>query len=469
MLQHENGDIAAAAIALLSDLTDADEASAELNDLKSQLVMLLMHRGLVRVLLNALTGSLNESNSDDETAAVYNVLSIIENLVDLNPAELFGKKELGDKGEGGSKSLQEDGMAGDLMGIVEWLTARVARRRVKGVELDSNTQYASEILAVILQSSGSHVRKRFVTDLQGVDAALRSLAPYRSTPPATPEEAEFLENMFDVLCAVLMEDVAKTAFLENEGVELMVLFLKGRTVARTAALKCLDFATTRCAPAAAACIEKGLLALLFPIFMGKLKVVGEDKKKVRRHMEANKEEEEVRCVSIVSNLFVGIGSSLAVNQSVISTTVEESSHRERLVAKFVEKDGEKCRRLIEVMVVFAGRVASEEARILQIFDGDSEEMKDEVLLAKMDAGLFTVQQCALVLAELWASEDFALRRAIVTMLHEHELTLKYLETTLMAYVETLGEEGGGKSGGNKDFKHHLERVRLLVRRFALVV
>ncbi|MCP4446270.1 MAG: hypothetical protein GY811_13135, partial [Myxococcales bacterium] len=48
-------------------------------------------------------------------------------------------------------------------------------------------------------------------------------------------------------------------------------------------------------------------------------------------------------------------------------------------------------------------------------------------------------------------------------------TLKYLETTLMAYVETLGEEGGGKSGGNKDFKHHLERVRLLVRRFALVV
>jgi hypothetical protein len=67
--------------------------------------------------------------------------------------------------------------------------------------------------------------------------------------------------------------------------------------------------------------------------------------------------------------FVGIGSSLAVNQSAISTTVEESSHRERLVAKFVEKDGEKCRRLIEVMVVFAGRVASEEARILQIFDG----------------------------------------------------------------------------------------------------
>ena len=83
----------------------------------------------------------------------------------------------------------------------------------------------------------------------------------------------------------------------------------------------------------------------------------------------------------------------------------------------------------------------------------------------MDAGLFTVQQCALVLAELWASEDLALRRAIVTMLHEHELTLKYLETTLMAYVETLGEEGDGESR-NKGLKQHIERVRLLVRRFA---
>lgn len=464
MSQHENGDIAAAAIALLSDLTDADEASAELNDLKSQLVTLLVDRGLVQVLLNALTGSLSESNSDDETAAVYNVLSIIENIVDLNPGELVEGEERGPKGDVGSKSVIEDGKAGSFVGIVEWLTARVARKRVKGVELDSNTQYASEILSVILQSSGSDMRKRFVTELQGVDATLQSLAPYRRTPPTTPEEAEFLENMFDVLCAVLMEESAKRAFLENEGIELMVLFLKGRTVARTAALKCLDFATTRCASAAAVCIDKGILALLFPIFMGKLKVVGEDKKKVRRHMAANKEEEEVRCVSIVSNLFVGIGSSPVVQQSD-GATAEGPNYRERLVAKFVEKGGEKCRRLVEVMVVFAGRVASEEARILRIFDGDGDEMKEEVLLAKMDAGLFTVQQCALVLAELWASEDLALRRAIVTMLHEHELTLKYLETTLMAYVETLGEEGDGESR-NKGLKQHIERVRLLVRRFA---
>ena len=444
-------------------MTDADEADAELNDLKGQLTTLLMRQGLVRVLLHALTGSLNESNSDEETAAVYNVLSIIENLVDLNPEELFTEIKRDDQGN--RTSSVGDGAGGnmaDLVGIVEWLTARVARKKIHGAEVDSNTQYASEILAVILQSAGSSLRNRFVTDLHGVDAALRSLAPYRKTPPATPEEEEFVENMFDVLCAVLMEERAKKAFLENEGVELMVLFLKGRTVARTAALKCLDFATTRCAPATAVCIEKGVLSLLFPVFMGKLKVVGEDKKKVKRHMEANKEEEEVRCVSIMSNLFAGLGSSLLLQDNEVGNTEVAVNYRERLVAKFLEKDFEKCRRLVELMVVFAGRVASEEARILRIFDGDSDDMKDEVLLAKMDAGLFTVQQCALILAELWAAKDFALRKAILTMLHDYELTLKYLDTTLTEYVENLG--GEDQTEEQKEAKEHAERVRLLVVR-----
>jgi beta-catenin-like protein 1 len=441
--QHENGDIAASMISLLSDLTDADEviegdASSSLNDLKTDLTTMLIKNGLIKVLLNALTSSLDESNSDEETAGVYNVLSIIENLVDLNPRELFVEMKDTD----------------DLLGVLEWLTARVTQKRPRDGELDSNTQYASEILAVILQSAGPSVRNRFVDQLEGVDATLRALAPYRNSPPTTTEEAEFLENMFDVLCAVLMEDKAKRAFLDNEGVELMVLFLKGRTVSRTAALKSLDFATTRFAPAAGICIDKGLLSLLFSVFMGKLKVVGDDKKKIRKHIEANKEEEGVRCVSIMNNLFVGLA----------DCTVEEAvshNYRERLVAKFAEKDGEKCRRLIETLVVFAGRVASEEERIRLIFEGDGEDVKEEVLLAKMEAGLFTVQQCAMILAELWASGNFVLRKRILTILHEHELTLKYLDTTLREYVANLGGEEDRQQLDGKNGR--IERVQLLIK------
>ena len=437
LLQHENGDIAARMISLLSELTDADESEDAdvLNPLKGALISLLIGQQLLKVLLHALTSSLDESRSDEEGTAVYQVLSILENLVDLNPDD----------------SIFTASTESDWIGILEYL----ARHRLpaKRAQVDSNAQYASEILAIILQSGGAALRKRFVKELDGVDVALRALAGYRSTPPETPEQTEFLENMFDVLCALLMEDEAKGSFLGCEGVELMLLFLRGRTVSRTAALKCLDFATTRCGAAADVCVEKGLLGLLFAVFMGRSSFKG--KKRRERAEAGTQEEEEVRCVSILSNLFVGLSSPESTKDSPLL--------RQRLVGKFVEKECEKCQKLVEIMVVFAGRVASEEARIRTLFGGeDEEEVKEEVLLAKMDAGLFTVQQCALVLAELWAEDEFALRKGILTMLHEKELTLKYLEMTLTGYVESLG--GGEETKKTaKAEKQHAERVRLLIK------
>lgn len=56
------------------------------------------------------------------------------------------------------------------------------------------------------------------------------------------------------------------------GVELMLLVLKSKRAARTAALKCLDFATTACPPAADRLVDQQGLKTLFAIFMGKLKV-----------------------------------------------------------------------------------------------------------------------------------------------------------------------------------------------------
>lgn len=55
------------------------------------------------------------------------------------------------------------------------------------------------------------------------------------------------------------------------GVELLLLILKGKRAARTSALKCLDFATTRCAPACDRVVDQQGLKTLFAIFMGKLK------------------------------------------------------------------------------------------------------------------------------------------------------------------------------------------------------
>ena len=441
--------------------------------MKVRLSALLVDQQLLKVLLNALTGSLDASKSDDESTAVYQVLSILENLVDLNPEGLFGRDSVVSArtaGPAGTASSLES----DWVNILEYLAKN--RLPTKRVEVDSNAQYASEILAIILQSAGGRLRKRFVEELGGVDVALRALAGYRTVPPETPEQIEYLENMFDVLCALLMEREAKEAFIAGEGVELMVLFLKGRTAARTAALKCLDFATTRYGKAAlkcldfattrygkaaGVCVEKGLLGLLFAVFMGRSSVKGTakgGKRRREREEAATREEEEVRCVSILSNLFAGLGAG--------SADVDLTQKRQRIVAKFLERDLEKLRKLVEVMVVFAGRVASEEARIGDVFEGeDEDDVKEEVLLAKMDAGLFNVQQCAIVLAELWSTEnEFALRKGIVTMLHEVELTLKFLKMTLTDYADSLGDgdeeevEGTGGDAAQRQVRRLISQL-----------
>ena len=65
------------------------------------------------------------------------------------------------------------------------------------------------------------------------------------------------------------------------------------------------------------------------------------------------------------------------------------SKRDRVAAKFVENEFEKVDRLMELYSRYSGRVAAEERRL-----GTSEEeySDEEVLLARMDAGLYTLQQ-----------------------------------------------------------------------------
>ena len=65
------------------------------------------------------------------------------------------------------------------------------------------------------------------------------------------------------------------------------------------------------------------------------------------------------------------------------------SRRDRVAAKFVENEFEKVDRLMELYERYEGRVLAEERRL----GTSGEEYSDqEVLLARMDAGLYTLQQ-----------------------------------------------------------------------------
>lgn len=118
---------------------------------------------------------------------------------------------------------------------------------------------------------------------------------YRKRDPHSADEIEFMENVFDALCSCLSsplpvpasktssassssssaapaQHAVKSAFLEGEGVELLVLMLKAKNLSRSRAIKTLDHAMQgrEGAPLCERFVESLGLKTLFSIFMGRV-------------------------------------------------------------------------------------------------------------------------------------------------------------------------------------------------------
>lgn len=189
LLNHDNTDIAIDVVQLLQDLTDEDVLDD--NDEPAKvLVEALVDNSVLELLVQNLH---RLSDSDpDEVAAVYNTLATIENLIEVKPAvaELVCEKTK----------------------LLKWLLGKIKVR-----EFDSNKQYASEILAILLQSSTANQKK--LGQMNGVDVVLQAVAMYKSKDPKSSDEEEMVENLFDCLCCLLMPLENKERFVKAEGVE----------------------------------------------------------------------------------------------------------------------------------------------------------------------------------------------------------------------------------------------------------
>lgn len=119
--------------------------------------------------------------------------------------------------------ISVDPAIADKVGSGTWLLSW-CMTRIQAPEFDSIQQYVAEILAILIQESKGN-RLKFLTD-SGMDSLLVVLARYKSYDPQSDDEIEMMENLFNILCALLAEKGAKSAFLDAEGVELMLLILK---------------------------------------------------------------------------------------------------------------------------------------------------------------------------------------------------------------------------------------------------
>lgn len=392
LLTHENTDIAIDVVSLLSDLTDEDVIGETSEDSAAILVDALIENNALELLVQNL--SRMEESEPDEASAVFNTLSVLENMVEVRPA------------------VAE--MVCERTKLLRWLL-----NRIKAREFDSNKLYASEILAILLQNSA--VNQRRVGQLNGVDTILQAVALYKSKDPKTGEEEEMLENLFGCLCSVVMPMENKERFVKAEGVELMIIIMKQKRLAYGSAMKALDFATTRCPQACERFVDVLGLKTLFAAFMGRIPT------KAKHGSSKDKEEIQEHAISIIASLLGGL---------------TRGSRRERLIGKFTENEFEKIDRLMELYTRYTERVKVETKRLETLELDDVEMDEEDRYLAKMDAGLYTLQLLALVLAHVWASENQGIQDRIDLLLKQQRLSRKDVITVLQEYHDNIGDLDG---------------------------
>ncbi|KAH0462106.1 hypothetical protein IEQ34_009681 [Dendrobium chrysotoxum] len=361
LLGHDNIDIAIDVVGLLMDLTDEDVL--EDNDEPARiLVDALIENNALELLVQNIS-RLSESDPD-ETAAIYNTLATVENMIEVKPAvaELVCERTK----------------------LLRWLLGRIKIR-----EFDGNKQYASEILAILLQNSTANQKR--LGQMNGVDGVLQAVAMYKSRDPKSSDEEEMLENLFDCLCCLLMPVENKERFIKSEGVELMIIIMKQKKSAYGSAIRALDFAMTKYPPACERFVDVLGLKTAFAAFMA---------------------------------------------------GITRGSRRERLLSKFVENECEKIDRLMELYSRYSDRVKNETERLNKLELDDLEMDEEEQYNRKLEAGLYTLQLIAVILGHLWSSEHQQMRGRIELLLRQQRLTKEDVKDVLLEYHDNIGDVDG---------------------------
>jgi beta-catenin-like protein 1 len=360
LLAHENTDIAIGAIEIISELLDEDVSASQPQ--WDALTTALLDADLLALLMSNLA-RLDET-SDSDRSGVYHSLSVLESLASQQSvAERIGTDP-----------------------VLNYLCNRI---RLPESPLSQNKQYAAEVLQVLLQSSPL-LRSRLATEIEGVDLFLQILAYYRKRDPPkdTPEE-EYAENVFDALTCVLDEAAGKTAFLEAEGIELVLIMLKESNFSKPRALRALDHALGGSVAEAATAVslklvEAGGLKSIFSLFA---------KKPTPSTMEH----------------------LLGIFASLLRWLPGESAERIRTLNKFTEKSHEKLHKLLQVRREYSKRLTAvaEEIKLeRQMMDAeDWEEREGEWFSRRLEHGLYGLQTADVVLAWLVAEDGEA--RAVV--------------------------------------------------------
>uniref|UniRef100_A0A8C7W9A9 Beta-catenin-like protein 1 N-terminal domain-containing protein n=1 Tax=Oncorhynchus mykiss TaxID=8022 RepID=A0A8C7W9A9_ONCMY len=412
LLSHENTDILSFkyVVDLLQELTDIDTLH-ESEEGAEVLIDSLVSPGQVVALLVQNMERLDELVKE-EADGVYNTLAIIENMAEFRPGLC-------------TEAAQQ--------GLMQWLLKRIKAK----IPFDANKLYCSEVLAILLQNNDS--TRELLGELDGIDVLLQQLSVFKRHNPATAEEQEMMENLFDAMCSCLMLASNRDRFLRGEGLQLMNLMLREKKMSRTSALRVLDHGMI--GPEGSDNCHKFVdilgLRTIFPLFM-------KTPKKMRKAGAADKEHEEHVC-SIISSCLRNL----------------KAQQRTRLLSKFTENDCEKVDRLMELHFKYLEAVQLADKRI----EGEKHDMvkrgeilddvmEDEFYLRRLDAGLFVLQLLCYIMVEISNSGISQLQQRVHQILNLRGGSVKVVRHIMREYAENIGD------GKSEEFKES-EQKRIM--------
>lgn len=390
LLNHSNIDISVDVFEVLMEVTDP-EIVGEVDDPEA----------FVRAVLDAQFAEMSvdlllripEDQDDEMKDAIANCLHCIEHLAEISPQETCMK----------------------IAKTPKWLPWLIKRVRAQG-NIDYNRMFASEILGIVLQNS-PNARETMIKH-EGVDKLMRGIAPYRKKEPTDSEEAEYVSNMFDCLCSLMLIKEHQVILGKAQGLELMIRMMREQKFVAPLALRLVDHGLRHCPANCQIFVEKLGLKTLFPMFMKK----GMSLKK----KELKDAEEHI--MSIIQSLC----------RYCTGTAVA------RVLNKFTENSFEKLERLLELHEEYTRSVGEADARRLsgelKQIDREMEVNEEEQLfLDRCDAGLFTLQQVDLILVRCMNMGNREVSQSILKLFDTKGVDPKEIRKIVTEYLENLDD------------------------------
>lgn len=505
LLLHDNVDIAVAVTAVLLEWLDADlmlppqqsdsSVSTEKVDddnaqkrrqaLTQMAASLLQHDvsdggaellvdNLARMMLPTTSAEEDDDNNDEVGRGVADILSLLENLLEMDSLEPQQPPLLVTT-RNGSTSVAAHFCKETA--LVPWIFQQLGDTCTENAKGGLYRDRAMELLAYLaprediytyiqdwsriplytstFQSSGDYrtKEKKDNATVDGIEILLQCVATFRKRQPASDSEVEFLENSCMVLASVLTySSAAVQSFLDAQGIELVMRCLKERVYAAGLALKWFDFAGSELVYRRACehLVQAGALKYIFPLFLGHnlpkyySEATTTKQKKAKNDFHQSVESTTVRIL-----------------YALIRHLREDSPDDalERVLAKFVgnsNEDNEKVNRLVDLLLAYDQRARLAEYKFfrsdveetLLLDQNDSNESKESMIqFAALDSKLAAggdIWHRLAVIAAFVCTGSKQCHRQVLERLHAKESGIGLVREALEEFVSVLDETSDQK-------------------------